>query len=39
VPPSRRLVVKSGMAFSGYWNGPKLFVQRVTVTFSPWVWW
>src|SRR3954447_2543800 len=34
-----RLVVKSGIAFSGYWYGPKLFVQRVTVTGRPYVWW
>ena len=27
--------MKSGIAFSGYWYGPKLLVQRVTVTGSP----
>src|SRR3954452_2212291 len=37
--PSSRFVVKSGIAFSGYWNGPKLLVQRVTTTGSPYVWW
>jgi hypothetical protein len=37
--PSRRFVVNSGRAFSGYWYGPKLFVQRVTVTGTPCVWW
>ena len=29
--------MNSGRAFSGYWYGPKLFVQRVTVTGTPWV--
>src|SRR6478735_8484200 len=27
------------MAFSGYWYGPKLLVQRVTMTGAPYVWW
>ena len=34
---SIRFVVNSGMTFSGNWYGPKLFVQRVTVTGSPYV--
>ena len=33
-----RLVTNRGMAFSGNWYGPKLFVHRVTVTGSPYVW-
>ena len=33
--PSSRLVVNSGMTFSGNWYGPKLFDERVTTTGSP----
>ena len=31
--------MNSGIAFSGYWYGPKLFVHRVTMTGEPYVWW
>ncbi len=31
--------MKRGITFSGNWNGPKLLVQRVTVTGSPYVVW
>ncbi len=30
--PSSRLVTNSGMTFSGYWYGPKLFDDRVTMS-------
>src|SRR5205085_2795660 len=35
--PSRRLVTNNGITFSGNWNGPKLFDDRVTTTGNPYV--
>ena len=33
--PSSRFVTNSGMTFSGYWYGPKLFDDRVMSTGTP----